>query len=275
MNVSRRPAMASIVAVTAVLALSACDNPDDSVTQNATVSTTDVTTPAESGSTSPTQSTGSTSEPAETSGSPSSSPSTTSHDDSSTSRARQAAVPRSKLPGLNDQWVWNTSRGASGPPADSPGTSVCMRATMTAIGGVAEYSTVYRQKGVPEDESVLTTAVFPDERTAQMAESVLSTWLSKCASRAAKQPGVDRTKVSEDNPVSTVVGTGHQRLVSFGPAQGDPDSGYFNGEGYVRDGDVISYLVIHSVGQDYDYPAGAQPVDLGLKVAAQYLKRTR
>ena len=276
----RALALAGVLSV-ATLTLSGCGSSDDNSSSTADTVATKATessgssepsTPSsgsESSSSAPASTTPSTTDTA------SQSPTPTSHDNSRPSRAKAAQVPADQMPGLNASWTWDTARGHRGPLPVTAGSSRCARGSLTAIGGVTEYSTTYTRSDVSGDSAILTTAVFPDEHTAQLASSVLDTWLAKCQAWVAKQPHVDRVKVTGDSTVSTSVGTGHQRLVSYGPVQGDPDSTYFNGEGYVRDGDVMSYLVFHSVGQDYDYPAGKEPVDLGLAVAADWLVKSR
>lgn len=273
--------------LTAALALTACGGGTTEESDPGTTATTSTTGPSSPDQTSaestPTDSEGAsgdtpktqTTSATESTGSTSSTPAPTSHDDSPGSRAKRSQIAKSDLPGLNDQWQWNRSNGAGGPRRDNPAPSVCMRASLTAIGGVTEYSTQYTKAGVPEDEAFQMTAVFPDEPTAQMAESVLAAWQRTCRSYVAQRDGVDRVQVSADRTVASSVGPGHQRLVIYSPAAGDPDAGYFNGEGYVRDGDVLTYLVFHSVGQDYNYQLGKEPVDLGLAVAGDYLERSR
>ncbi len=272
MSRHNRAATFAGLALAAVLALSGCDGQSTGTpggsTDGTTTSNPPASTPQTTGdSTAPDVTTPTTSTP--TSSSP------TTHDDSSTVRARQSKVPMRRLPGFNEQWTWDRTSSGSGQPTGTQGSSRCQRASMTAIGGVVEYTTTYTRSDAPDDAAAVTTAVFPDEQTATMAASVLAKWLTTCRSQLGQQPGVDRVYVGADSTVETVVGPGHQRLISYGPVEGDPDAAYFNGEGYVRDGDVISYVVFHSVGQDYDYPVGQEPADLALRVAATYLKRSR
>lgn len=276
--VRHRRLAAATLALTAAIGVSGCDNRNDSNAPNATESTTSVETSADSTgpttATSPTDGT-----PTTGSGTPTSSTvetaSPTTHDNSPVRRAKRSQVPLADLPGFNTDWVWDRAAGRSGVRPESAATSQCMQASLTAIGGVVEYSTAYTVAGDTADEAVLTTVVFPDERTATTAESVLASWLAKCRAYVAKQPRVDQVAVTEDRTVTTSVGTGHHRLIGYGPVKGDPHSMYFNGEGYVRDGDVLSYLVMHSVGQDYNYEDDQEPVVLGLQAAADALKASR
>ena len=267
---------AATLALTMAAALSACNN--DTTGGAAAAGPTEQTPTAETTSSSPTESTAPTTmsgEPSDVATSSVGSPTPTTHDNSSVRRARQAQVPLADMPGFNADWVWDRAAGRSGVRPESPASSRCMRASLTAIGGVVEYSTSYTVAGDKEDEAVLTTAVFPDEHTATMAESVLASWLAKCRTYLSHQPRIDSVAVTDDRTLATSVGTAHHRLLGFGPVEGDPDSQYFNGEGYVRDGDVLSYLVMHSVGQDYNYADDKEPVVLGLQQAADALTSSR
>lgn len=279
----RRRPLVITVSTLAITALAACDNTGDSNAPNTITSTphvsagstgqTSPTTTATSGSTGLGESTGPTG--SAQSSTAATSTATTTHDDSSARRAKLSQIPPAKMAGLNAQWVWDASTAGAGVRPTGPASSRCMRSSMTAIGGVTEYSTRYTSTRSAQDEAMLTTAVFPDEHTAVTTASVLSTWLRTCRDYTAHQPGVEHVTLGADHTVATEVGDAHQRLVSFGPVNGKAHAAYFNGEGYVRDGDVISYLVMHSVGQDYNYPVGSAPVDHGLQVAATYLKRSR
>lgn len=253
---------------------SGCDNGEDPSAPSDTASSPDTTSATDSAPTEPSGSTQPTS-PIESSPATVESPTPTSHDNSPVGRAQRSQVAAADLPGFNKQWVWDDANGGAGPRGTVPASPRCMQASLTAIGGVVEYSTLYTVAGDTEDQALLMTAVFPDERTAQMAEQVLSSWQGRCRTFLSRQPGVDAVAVTEDRTIRTSVGKGHTRLVGFGPVKSDPDSMYFNGEGYVRDGDVISYLVVHNVGQDYNYADGKEPVALGLLAAASALESSR
>jgi hypothetical protein len=270
---------AATLALAMAASLSACNNdsPSDGAAAGPTERSEHTTTASEPTSPSTTSETqpSEPSEPTESTLSSAGSPTPTTHDNSSVRRAKKAQVALAVMPGFNADWVWDGAAGRAGVRPESPGSSRCMRASLTAIGGVVEYSTSYTVAGDAEDQAVLTTAVFPDEHTATMAESVLASWLGKCRAYLSHQPRVDSVAVTDDRSLSTSVGTGHHRLIGFGPVEGDPDSQYFNGEGYVRDGDVLSYLVMHSVGQDYNYADDQEPVVLGLQKAADALRASR
>ena len=193
--------------------------------------------------------------------------------DSSPARARRAQIARSALPGFNAQWRWDSAVRTSSPAAAT--SSLCLRSNLVAIGGVSQVATTFRASLSRVDVAYQVTAVFPDVQTATTAEKVLFRWLQQCRGHARSVLGFSRVGVSPERLLPTGVGTAHSRLVTAGPVAGAPDDTVFSGEGYVRDGDTITYLVLRSVGQDYNYEAGAEPVEVGLAVAATYLVRSR
>ena len=67
-----------------------------------------------------------------------------------------------------------------------------------------------------------------------------------------------------------------QWLTTYRPAaSGSPDEGWFQAAGFVADGDTLTFLVITSVGQDYNYESGQQPMDLAVQQAARTLIKSR
>jgi hypothetical protein len=113
--------------------------------------TSDATDASQANTTSPTQQS-----------SPSSPPTARTHDTSRASRARLAQIPAAQLPGFNDEWQWDTATGHRGPlPASASPSSGCMHASMTAIGAVAEYSTVYASEASDDAAAALTVPSFP------------------------------------------------------------------------------------------------------------------
>lgn len=189
--------------------------------------------------------------------------------DSSPRRARQAQIPRSELPGFNEQWRWTDSKQVK------DAKSLCMRSPLTSIGAVNQVSTKFGNADTMTATAVQITGVFPDEHTALTATAVLTAWHDKCGAFATEEVGLKRVDVSDIRSVPTSVGSGRQWMVTYRPVPGEPDSVWFNSEGFIRDGDTITYLAYKSAGQDYNYPAGQEPIDRALVVAASYLKQTR
>jgi hypothetical protein len=192
---------------------------------------------------------------------------------STAARAKSAQIPASDLPGLNDSWTWQLKSEGEGEGDSRP--SLCMLSSLESIGAASTYRTDYDHPGVRTARATVITAVFPDQHTAVLAKTVLRSWHAQCEQRLKKELGYARARVSDIHTVSTDVGPGEQWLSSFGPVPDHPDDGWFQGEGFVEDGDTLTYVVIVNVGQDYNYEAGQQPLDLALAVAGQQLAASR
>lgn len=193
--------------------------------------------------------------------------------DSSPARARRAQIPPAALPGFNADWRWETAVRTRNPAAATP--SLCLRSSLVAIGGVNQVATTFRSSLSRVDVAYQVTAVFPDVQTATTAEKVLFAWLDGCRKHVVTTEGYRRVSVGPWYTQPTRVGRAFSRLVAAGPVAGAPDDTVFSGEGYVRDGDTITYLVLRNVGQDYNYDQGSEPVQAALPVAATYLLRSR
>lgn len=262
-----RPVTAFLAAALCLAALAGCNNdPDDSSSPDEPSATPTEAT-ASSAPTEPVETETTPTEAESTSTPPDDNPS-----DSDPARAKQAQIPARQLPGFNPEWKWTKRSSGPGPGQDVP--SVCMQSSLTAIGGVAEYRTDFDSPLDDSSWAVQETVVFPDEQTAITSESVLDAWQKKCA-RYAKSAGLKDVKVTRLSEVSTATGPGQQWLVMYGPVPGDPDASWMQAEGYVRDGDTMTYLVMTTAGQDYNYESGQEPVAQGLQVAAERLLATR
>jgi hypothetical protein len=145
---------------------------------------------------------------------------------------------------------------------------------MISIGGSVTYRTNFASSLSGDARAIQVTAVFPDEQTAITAEQVLLAWHDRCQQRV-DQTSFDDPEVSSISEVPTDVGPGRQWMTTYRPVPGDPDSTWFNAEGFVRSADMITYLVIRNAGQDYNYPRGKEPMDDALKVAGRYLRTQR
>lgn len=263
----RRPVIATLAALLSLGALAGCnDDPaNEASASDPTLTTTDgPTTDGPADETTPTQPTESDTAPTTP---PDGDPS-----DSKPARAKRAQIPAPRLPGFNDQWKWTKSSSGPGPGQDVP--SVCMKTSLTSIGGVSEYRTDFDSPLDENSWAVQQTVVFPDEETAKTSQSVLEAWQAKCA-KQAKSLGLKKVKVNPISAVTTVVGPGQQWLVTYRPVAGDPDSSWLQAEGFVRDGDTLTYLVMTTAGQDYNYEPGAEPMAQALVVAGRRLVASR
>lgn len=191
---------------------------------------------------------------------------------SNVKRAERAQMPADELPGLNDEWVWQQESEGEGPGERPP--SVCMQTSLESIGAVGEYRTDYTSSLDDQVRAVQLTAVFPDAQTANLASTVLNSWHAACKANATSL-GLKKVKVGPITKVPTSVGTGKTWLTTYGPVKGHPDDSYFHAEGFVTDGDTMTYVVFISPGQDYNYPDGETPAELALKLGADYLESSR
>jgi hypothetical protein len=260
---------ATVVAVLALAGCSGDDGSDDNAEPTPAPTQTpapseETTTPTESSE--PTESTSPTEEPS------SSAPPDGPINDSPPARAKQSSIAAGQLPGFNEQWTWQRRSAGPGPGQDMP--SVCMKAPLTAIGAVSEYRTDYDSDLSANSWAVVMTAVLPDSKTGQRAQSVLETWQRDCAQQASSL-GLKRVRVTPVRTTDTAVGVGEHVLVTYRPVAGDPDAGWFQAEGFVRDGDTLTYVIITTAGQDYNYETGAEPMDQALAVAGDRLLQTR
>jgi hypothetical protein len=270
-RVRRRATAVATAAVVAVLAAGCGDDPDDSADDGSDPTT----TPTSSSSAPPPEPTEPT-EPAETTGSEPAPTEPTRSDgggtDSPPARAQGSAIKAGALPGFNTEWTWTKDDSGNGPPDDSD--SVCMVSSLTAIGATVEYHTEYDSDLDDDSWALVMTAVFPDELTVKRSEGILAGWLKGCA-KQARSLGLKKVSVTPVRTVDTVVGAGQQRLVTYRPVEDDPDASWFQAEGFVRDGDTITYAIVATAGQDYNYERGAEPMDQVLQVAAKRLAKSR
>lgn len=241
--------------------------------------------PTATGESTPTQATASPSAPSESAATelPSTSPSpepttaaTSAPDQGGNSlpgRARKSRIPAASLPGFNDEWVWQQAASGPGPSEHLPG--LCLRSSLTAIGAVAEHRTDFTSDLSDTESAVQLTAVLPDEQTAQTASDVLLTWQGDCDNHARSELGLKGVEVGSPEETPTDVGPAVHWLSTYGPVEGDPDAAWFVAEGFVSDGDTLTYLVMTSVGQDYSYPPGSTPIERSLQVAADALINSR
>lgn len=193
-------------------------------------------------------------------------------DDSSAARAHRSLIPKAKLPGFNEQWVWDGAETLRSGGRTPPG--VCLQASLTAIGGFAEARRDYTSSLSADAHATVLSAVFPDPQTTRTAVSVLSAWQDRCQRYATQELGYRDVRVTETETEPTRVGPGVHWLVSHLPGP-DRESRWFDAEGYVVDGDTLTYVVIRVAGQDYNYEAGQSPVEQTLRVAGKRLQRTR
>jgi hypothetical protein len=151
---------------------------------------------------------------------------------------------------------------------------VCLQTSLSAIGGFAEARRDYTSSLSEDAEATVNSVVFPDTRTATNVASVLGAWQQRCRGYAVRELGLTGVRVSGVDTVPTRVGDGVHWLVTHGPAP-EADSQWFDAEGYMVDGDTLTYVVIRVAGQDYNYEPGRSPIERALRQAGARLEQTR
>ena len=58
-------------------------------------------------------------------------------------------------------------------------------------------------------------------------------------------------------------------LLTYGPVPGDPDARFFDAQGTALVGSRIAMVSMVLAGQDYDYPAGREPMVAAVQHAAR------
>jgi hypothetical protein len=93
---------------------------------------------------------------------------------------------------------------------------------------------------------------------------VLKSWRQQCADRLPGKPH----RVGALQGVSVSGGTGGWYLLGYPDPGGDPNADVFDAQGIAVVGTRIAMLELRNVGQDYDYPAGHEPMVAAVQRAA-------
>ncbi len=161
------------------------------------------------------------------------------------------------VPGLNAEWIWQD--GETG-PADDQAFGLCAKVDLISIGATEVVERTYFPPVDTDDGAAQQIAEFPDATTTATAMKVLKSWRKNCA-KTAKNVKV--------GPLVAIDG-GSWYLVTQSPP--NKDEGLFQAVGLVTSGNRISVLTIDLLGQDYNYPAGQEPMVAMVRAAADLLK---
>jgi len=193
-------------------------------------------------------------------------------DDESPDTSQQAPGIRGKLlsaedvPGFNEEFSWTVESTRMREGQQPFGT--CHKFAMTSIGAakvaVRSYAPASDSTGSTASHLV---AEFADEMTAKRGFEVLKSWAGQCDEELGEYDRFE-TGSLQPVPVDAEGGFGHWYLLTYGPTQGDPDAGFFDAQGLTRVGNTISALQMRLVGQDYNYPAGEEPMVTAVQNAA-------
>ncbi|MFL6060765.1 MAG: hypothetical protein ACJ72E_06015 [Marmoricola sp.] len=162
------------------------------------------------------------------------------------------------VPGLNATWHWQD--GATGPAGSKP-FGLCAKADLVSIGATDVVQRTYFPPVDTDDNAAEQIAEFPDATTTATAMKVLKSWQKRCASSA-------KGTTVKVGALRTVTG-GVEYLVTRTDA--NADDGLFQAVGLVTVGTRIAVLTMDVVGQDYNYPAGQDPMASMVAAAAQLL----
>lgn len=179
---------------------------------------------------------------------------------------RGALLTAEELPGLNDEFTWEVESTRTREPRQPFGT--CHEFGITSVGATDVAVRTYRPARGSGPSAAQLVAEFPDEKTAERAYAVLRSWAEDCADQLTAYRDV---QVGRVQPVEVPTGEAAWQLLIYGPAEGEREAGHFDAQGFTRVGARISMLEMRSVGQDYNYPRGQEPVAVTVEVAAALL----
>lgn len=176
----------------------------------------------------------------------------------------QRLLPASRLPGFNAEFTWRES-GTRREEGEPFGT--CHRFPMTSIGAMRVVVREYAPGAGPDtDTASELVAQFPDGMTAKRALEVLKSWRGQCERELS---GYDHRRVGDLQRVEVRGGDAGWYLLTYGPPEGgSQDEGYFDSQGLVRVGNLVAVVQMRLVGQDFNYPAGREPMVEAVRRAA-------
>lgn len=257
-----RPDICPVTVVAlAILVLTGCDAsspPAPLPTRTSSRTTTTTATPSTGAVAPSTPSTTTRARTAATSRSTASPPTST-----RTDRAKAARISAGQLPGFGRAWPWRRRAATAAAPAGAPAGGFCIHTSLVSIGAIDQWQTTY--DGASGARATVVSGQFSDAETAMMGEQVLATWQATCQQYWSSHARSTSTKVTAPRVTDTVVGPGYSVLVA------QSSLGRFTGEGYVRDGDTITYVILRTGGRDDNDPGGKSPEEKAVAVAGDRL----
>jgi hypothetical protein len=172
-------------------------------------------------------------------------------------------LPTGEVPGLNAQWHWQDGETR---PAGTEQFGLCAKADLASIGAVSAVERTWFPPVDSDDNAAEQIAEFPDANTAARVWAVLKSWHDTCSRVASANPGL---KVRPFVTVPVTTGSARWYLLSWNPA--GEETGRFEAFGMVMNGTRIAVLRIDNSGQDYNYPAGKEPMAGMVRGAAGWL----
>lgn len=167
---------------------------------------------------------------------------------------QDALLTAAELPQLNDTAAWTVRR--TGPIGSDP-FGRCQEFDLLSIGAT---TAVERSFTHEEDTAAQVVAEFPDAQNATRAGKVLESWHRDCAERVRGR----NVTLSPITPVPVAAGTAWWYLLRHAT----PQDGHFHSFGVLRSGSRMTLVQMDHDGQDHNYEAGADPMELALRAAA-------
>lgn len=177
---------------------------------------------------------------------------------------RARLLTAEELPGFDDDFTWTTATTRTSEGRRPFGT--CHKFAMTSIGaGEVAVRTFTPATAAEKVTASQLVADFGDEMNAKRAFEVLKSWRAQCDEELK---GYDRRDVGGLTTVDVSTGVGGWYLLTYGPVEGTSEETYFDAQGITRVGSRISVLQMRLAAQDYDYPAGEEPMVAAVQRAA-------
>lgn len=175
---------------------------------------------------------------------------------------KQRLLPTSAVPGLNASWMWQD--GKTRRPGTAP-FGICARADLASIGATEVVERTWYPPDDSDDNAAQQVAQFADAKSAAQAWSVLASWRTSCSDVVSADIGLRARAMTS---VTVADGQARWYLVSWEPV--GEETGRFEALGMARNGTQLTVLRMTSSGQDYNYPAGREPM-VGMARAAAAL----
>jgi hypothetical protein len=172
-----------------------------------------------------------------------------------------------RMPGLNSETVWTES--ATYPDEGPAFSTVCQQHPWKSIGSTAVVRRDYM--GPAGATATAIVAEFATGKNARRADAVWAAWAHGCKATAIAR-GYEHPRMNDEPyTVRTAAEQGRWWLLTYGPVEGDPDASYLEAFGLVRRGERLAEVRMTSMGQDYSYPAGQEPVAIALRRTSRLL----
>lgn len=168
-----------------------------------------------------------------------------------------ALLTGAELPPLNDTSRWTEGR-TSVPGQKAFG--LCQQFDLLSIGAM---NVIERTYAAGQDTAGEQVAEFPDAQNTVRASKVIEAWHRECADQVKGT----NVKVRPITNVPVPQGKGSWYLVSF-ERRGE---GHFHSLGIVVSGTRMSLIRMDHAGQDHNYEAGQDPMELAVKAVSAKL----